>query len=67
MIKRRRVLEPSDHFYNGGRVQQRFSVKTSSDILVVLLSGVQSYSIFFFFLVIFSFFNTIKDVEICIK
>jgi hypothetical protein len=66
MIKRRRVLEPSDHFYNGGRVQQRFSVKTSSDILVVLLSGVQSYSIFFF-LVIFSFFNTIKDVEICIK
>lgn len=66
MIKRRRVLEPSDHFYNGGRVQQRFSVKTSSDILVVLLFGVQSYSIFFF-LVIFSFFNTIKDVEICIK
>lgn len=66
MIKRRRVLEPSDHFYNGGRVQQRFSVKTSSDILVVLLFGVQIYSIFFFF-VIFSFFNTIKDVEICIK
>lgn len=66
MIKRRRVLEPSDHFYNGGRVQQRFSVKTSSDILVVLLFGVQIYSIFFF-LVIFSFFNTIKDVEICIK
>ena len=66
MIKRRRVLEPSDHFYNGGRVQQRFSVKTSSDILVVLLFGVQSYSIFFFW-VIFSFFNTIKDVEICIK
>lgn len=66
MIKRRRVLEPSDHFYNGGRLQQRFSVKTSSDILVVLLFGVQSYSIFFF-LVIFSFFNTIKDVEICIK
>jgi hypothetical protein len=66
MIKRRRVLEPSNHFYNGGRVQQRFSVKTSSDILVVLLFRVQSYSIFFF-LVIFSFFNTIKDVEICIK
>lgn len=50
MIKRRRVLEPSDHFYNGGRVQQRFSVKTSSDILVVLLFGVQIYSIFFFWL-----------------
>ena len=67
MIKRRRVLEPSDHFYNGGRVQQRFSVKTSSDILVVLLFGVQIYSIFFLGGGIFSFFNTIKDVEICIK
>lgn len=66
MIKRRRVLEPSDHFYNGGRVQQRFSVKTSSDILVVLLFGVQIYSIFFFWLYL-AFFNTIKDVEICIK
>lgn len=59
MIKRRRVLEPSDHFYNGGRVQQRFSVKTSSDILVVLLFGVQSYSIFFFFFWLYLAFLTL--------